>query len=243
MSDLANRLGRLTLALAALTLAACQPTLVPEPDPTPLAIHVSLTPSLTVLSPLLNNCMADLPQAGLVTTTAADPRPDPAGLALRWGASGSLPGNFTAILGEEELVFIVHPQNPLEKLPLADLLSIYRGTRNAWPSNVPAGEVQPWAYPAGEDIQQIFTSIAGGPLPTNVSALAPDPAAMIEAIAGSPTTIGYLPRRWLDARVKEVQIEGLGEDLVRQPILVLSLSEPEGPANSWLLCLQESLVE
>ena len=245
MSDLTDRLGRLTLAMVALTLmlAGCRPTLVPKPDPTPQAIHVSVPPSLTVLGPLLKSCMAELPQAGLIISRTTAPTLEQAGLALRWGAGSSLPGSFAAVLSNETLVFIVHPQNPLEQIPLADLLAIYRGTQNEWPSNGPAGEVQPWAYPAGEDVQQIFTAVAGESFPENASALAPDPAAMIEAVAGSPSAIGYLPRRWLDGRVKEVQIEDLSEDRLRQPILVLSQSEPVGPAKSWLLCLQENLAE
>ncbi len=244
MSSSNHRQGCLFLVLAALALvlAACRPSLVLEPAHTPQVIRASITPSLNPLRPLFKRCIAESPQAGLVVTESIVPSLEQADLALGWGAN-SLPGEFAAVLGEERLAFIVHPQNSLDQISLADLIAIYQGTRSDWPSGGPAGEIQPWAYPGGEDIQQIFAAAVGVPLPGNASAIAPDPAAMVEAVAASHQAIGFLPGRWLDERVKEVQIEGIGEDQLRQPILALSESEPEGLAKSWLLCLQENLAE
>jgi len=68
--------------------------------------------------------------------------------------------------------------------------------------------------------------------------LAPDAAAMLESIAQDPAAIGVLPRAWLSAAVKPVEIDqDLGE-LLLQPVLALAEEEPGGIVREFLACLQ-----
>ena len=220
----------------------CSPAQTPEPAPTPIVLHASITPALNTLRPLFKSCIEEQPALSLIVSESPAADFPQNGLAFQWGAN-NLPGGFAAVLGEESLVLIAHPQNPRDTIALTDLQSIYSGTRLEWPDSS-SEEVQPWAYPAGTDIQEIFTALTGGaPSPTRATYLAPDPAAMIEAVASSPGAIGFIPRRWLDDRVKVIRVLGLEENQLVQPILSISRSEPEGPEQSWLLCVQAGLAE
>jgi hypothetical protein len=242
MSSPFHRRGLAFVAALSLALPACGPSLTPEPDPTPVVFHVQITPTLNNLRPLFQSCAAEQPQASLVVSEVPAPALSQASLSLRWGGQ-SLPPGSASILGEEELVLIVHPGNPLDRIPAADLRAIYQGTLQTWPNDGPSGDVRPYVYPAEEDIQQVFEAAVGAPLPANVSALAPDPGAMLEAIAGNPDAIGFVPRGWLDRRVRPVQIEGIDGRLLRQPVLAISQSELQEPEKSWLLCLQAGMAE
>ncbi len=64
---------------------------------------------------------------------------------------------------------------------------------------------------------------------------------MLEAVAASPSTIGFLPRRWLNSQVKEIHIQGIDPSDLRIPILALTKTEPEGQVKDWLICVQERI--
>jgi hypothetical protein len=234
-------LARLAV-LFSLLAAGCQAAPTPLPRSTAEIITVRAAPALLSLRELFHTCAAEQPGLGVVvleTTNGATP--EPADIALQWGAGGDPLAGFTAQLGLEELVVVVHPANPLGSIPITDLQGIYQGSLRAWKE--PAAEIEPWAYAASDDAQEVFDAVVldGGSIAPRIAAIAPDPAAMLEGISGNPAAVGFLPRRWLDGRVKAITIDGLTTDRLRLPILALTNSEPEGPEKSWLLCLQEHL--
>jgi hypothetical protein len=236
-------LALLALALSGFGSPACLPTLQPEPEPTPSVLQINLSPSLDTLRPLMKRCAGEQPNLGLVVSGSLKPDIEQSDLAIQWGTN-NLPGGFAAVLGEETLVFVVNLQNPLDEISWADIQAIYQGERHEWPAGGPTEEIHPFAYPDNMDTQQIFVALAGPPpLPSNVTYLAPDPAAMVEVVSANQAAIGFIPQRRLDERVKSVRIVGLEESRLRQPVLSLSKSEPEGPQKTWLLCLQDGLVE
>lgn len=231
---------RISLLLTFL-LSACQPALSPTPLPTPEVLEVQLTAALLPLGERLQGCALDLPNTGLVlleTPTGALDL-EQSGLALRWG-TGSPEIEYAAAIGEEELVVVAHPNNPLQQITLEDLRAAYQGALREWPET--QEEIEIWAYPSGEDVQEIFDSaiFAGNPPASGNTWLAPDPRAMLTAVAGSPAALGFLPRRWLDDSVKVLSISGVQPADLRQPILALSKSEPTGPKRAWLICLQQA---
>jgi hypothetical protein len=235
------------LCLLALVLTpACQPALLPVPRPTPATLAVQSTPALLPLKSDYRACVEELENTGLVLleTPAASIDLNKAGLALRWGASGPLPER-AFVIGQEELVIITHPHNSLKGITLPDLQAIYTGAQRAWPQTQPPVEIRPWVYLSEDDIQGVFEAVVlNDQSPSaRVVSLAPDPAAMREAVAGDPAAIGFLPRRWLDETVKALSIEGLEANQLRQPVLAVSRSEPQGLEKNWLLCLQERLSE
>jgi hypothetical protein len=205
-----------------------------------------VTPTLLFLRPIFQICAGEQAAVGLILSElpANALTNEPGSLALGWGLN-TPPDGYAAVIGQEELVIITHPQNPLAKMDLAGLQAVYSGASNRWPAGGPDGEVHPWIYPAGEDIQLIFedTLLKGAQPAMSAVSVAPDPQAVREAVAADPQAVGYLPRRWLDSQVKELQMPGLEQNSLRRPILALSKSEPDGQNKAWLLCLQDELVK
>jgi hypothetical protein len=232
----------LALVCAWLVLAACQPQVTPVAQADPLILTLQMTPALDRLRPAMHTC-AEEEGLGLAITTLPAPALDPlaTGLALRWGAPAQT-DMFAAVLAEEALVFIVHPNNPLKSLSAADLRGLYTGQRTAWPGAA-GGEVHAWAYPAGDDVQQAFESALFDTPPQTALPvfLAPDPAAMLEAVAQYENAIGFVPAGWVNDSLPILTVSGIEAHLLRQPLLALSPAEPQQPARGWLLCLQEQL--
>jgi hypothetical protein len=202
---------------------------------------VQITAALQPLGEQFRNCVLELPNTGLVLleTPAAALDLDRSTLALRWGA-GSAAIDYAAVVGEEELVVIAHPSNPLAQITVESLRAVYEGLQREWPET--SEEIQAWAYPDGDDVQEVFeVAILGETAAAAGTAwLAPDPGAMRAAVAGNPAALGFLPRRWMDASVKALSVQGLEPASLRQPVLALSKSEPTGPEKAWLLCLQQA---
>ena len=234
--------------------AACGPAVTPAAVPTPQVLTIETTITLRPLGEVFNRCIAEQTGAALVLiekpahalmaapgqTPQAGQASVPADLAIRWGLD-SAPDGFAAELGQEELVVIAHPQNPLMRIALSDLLAMYAGTQRTWPGT--SGEVQPWVYPPGEDVQEVFESAAAGgaEFSSRAAYLAPDTEAMRQAVSENSQALGFLPRRWVDDSVKELVVEGLDSAQMRRPYVVLSPSEPGGLTENWLLCVQEGI--
>ena len=238
-------IGLLAVLLLGWMAAACQPSIIPAAQPTPRILTVAVTPALQPLSPIFQTCANALDNTSLVVldtpAQAIDLKKSP--LALRWGpAAAEYP--YAAVLGQEELVMVVNPKNPIQHISLADVKDIYTGTLRTWNGVSPAADINAWAYPGGDDVEAIFEkAVTGMPISTQLTSIAPDPNAMREAIAKDPWAVGFLPRRWLGATVKAVAIEGSTPSSLRQPILAISPSEPAGLEKSWLLCIQQRLKE
>lgn len=239
-----TRLFWLVVGLVAILSSACQPGVTPAARPTPVILSAQITPALSIFATQLQQCAADQPGVGLVLQDflpTATPSANPA-IVLRWGAGEKIQG-FAAVIGQEQLVVVASPQNPLDQISWNDLQAIYKGKLRAWQAPATAGEIQAWAYPAGDDVQAVFESavLNGTQVAAQSVSLAPNPAAMREAIARNAAAIGFLPRQWVDSSVKTLIIKDLDPTRLTQPILALSKLEPKDPEKSWLLCLQERL--
>jgi hypothetical protein len=227
-----------------LTLTGCMPA-TPPPLPTPQVWQAQYTPSLSWIGPALNLCTRQQP--GIALTVAEKPAqaldPTQADFTLRWGAPEPL-DTFAAEIGSDELVVIVHPGNLIKSLELSEIQAIFTGKSQKWSDFMKGNSdrIQVWTEAEGSDVQQVFqTVLLQQPLTYPFAHLAPDPPAMRQAVGTDPTTIGYLPRRWLDATVRPVQITGISASELRQPVLVLREKEPQGPQKDWLLCLQDAI--
>jgi hypothetical protein len=231
-SSICTTLTALTLA-AAVLLAGCAPVPTPAPIATPRILQVQMTPSLQSLAVGFSMCAEEQPATGLVTLETPADALDPAlSLALRWGPPNELPGS-VSVIGYETLVVIVHPQDPRAAVALEELRGLYQGKQSG----------TAWAYPAGDDVQQVFEAavLDGEPAPARAVSLAPHPQAMREAVAGEPGAVGFLPQRWLDDTVKAVTVEGIAPERLTAPILAMRNTEPSDPEKAWLLCLQAAL--
>jgi len=236
------------LLLAALTaglltsslLAGCGPAVTPVPLPTPSILKVQSSPALADQESSFYECAH---QEGLTLILTED-QPD---LSLRWGPLTGWQG-YAAVIGQESWAVVVHPSNPLDQLSLEQLQAIFTGQIKSWQqAGGSAGDIQEihaWAYPAGSDLQQVFEGSMGGQaLPDGQTYIAPDPPALLESVAQDPAAVGFVPRRWLDKRVKALNIQDLDASRMAQPILALSAAEPLGSSANWLVCLQERLQD
>jgi len=227
-----------------LMLTACAPALPTPPPASPPAIwQVQVTPGLGWLTSHFNRCAAEQPAINLVVLERSAPSLDlaSADILLRWGAPPSLSAP-AVILGDDELVFIVHPSNPLSQLSLADLGALLSGKTTTWEKLAPAAAkdlVKVFAYPSGEDLQLVLEK-ALPDLPTNRETgwLSPDPAAVRQAVASTPTALGFIPRRWLDSSVKTLVITDLPAASLRQPVIAITPKSPTETQKAWLACLQ-----
>ena len=219
-------MSRIVLVVLALVLAACQSAPAAPVTPQP-PLKVAVSPSLTWLEGDLAACAAS---EGIAVQRADD---DPAAsgvIALQLGAPQD--GRFAAVLGQEKVVVIVHPDNPQPELTRDDALAIFSGRQKSWPDGT---EILVWGLPETSDAHTAMLtagfSFAG-------AGLAASPQAMLHAVASDPAAIGYLPARWVDVSVRALEITGMP---VEAPILAVSAQEPQGGARALLVCLQEKI--
>lgn len=227
------------LVLLALTLMGCKTAPAAAPLLKPETVVVQLTPALRGLAPQLNACARETPGIGTVVierpASALDLKA--AGVALRWGQPPSVPG-YAAIVGWDRLAFIARPDSKLSKLTPKQIQGIYAGAADA---SLPVQEIHPWAYSPGDDAQQALATLLKQAPKPGITALAPDPEAMRQAVAEDPAAVGFVPARYLDNSVKEITVDGSQPGDARLPVLALSPSEPQGSLRQWLGCLQEKL--
>lgn len=134
-------------------------------------------------------------------------------------------------IDQEEVLVVVHPQNPVRSLSRTQVQGLFGGSLRTW--QAVGGEdapVQVWVFPPGEDVQQVFSAALEGTPITSLARLATTPEAMLRAIADDPHAIGLLTRRLLDERVRPVFTVALAP--------VLALMPPASPAEALVGCLQ-----
>jgi hypothetical protein len=203
----------------------------------------------TQLQPGLSLLVNELP-GSLIETLPAD-------ILLTWGEAG-VSGRIAYQTGEEELVFIVHPSNPVSSISSEQLASILSGKISTWgaflqpdcpecPADAPdhplsGSPIQIWTYPSGDESLAALSDIPGGTqIPPFKSRLAPDPEAMRQAVGLDYSGLGFLPRRWLDESVKILEVSGLAAGAGRLPILAYPANSSSPDVNSFIACLQQVL--
>lgn len=223
-------------------MAACAPAL-PTPTPLPEAqpLRVSLDPSLTWLEPALTACAAAQPDLSILR---ADGSPD-ADLAITFGPPADERG-FSAVLGYDDLVLVVHPNNPIDTLSATEIARLYTSETLTWQEIHPEGSGEPveaLVYATDSALHEHFLTAFSeiDRIDTDLLML-PSPAAMRAEIASRPGAIGLLPARWLDDSLKPVNLTGLAKgDALRLPMIAAADREPQGAFRAWLLCIQDIL--
>jgi hypothetical protein len=231
-------------------------------------LRFQLTIAVSGWKDALNTCASSQPQVGLVIHVAPPGQIDPsqADALLRFAEPPSGLSSYAAILDWDEVVVITHTSNPIKQISSQALLAIYTGKATTWgelelpglAGTEQAGlPLQIWAYPPEDDVRQVFDqAILNNEKSTEQIYLAPDATAMLEAIARTPGSIGYILSSYLyraasqnssaqDAggtptivsNVKQLRIANSLEGL-RQPVLAVAPNEPQGDLRQLLLCLQ-----
>ena len=164
---------------------------------------------------------------------------------LRW--SNLVPASAAPFeIGKDSLAVIVNLDNPANTLDMAQVKDFYTGQATDWfdAEGASLGAVQAWVYPAGDDAQSLLsaTLLADSPI-TTTARIAPNPAAMLEAVAADPLAIGFVPARWLDSTVRQITMTGIASDQWTLPILAVTQSAPSGATRDWLLCVQDKITQ
>ena len=235
--------------LAAVLLSACQPEIQTAPPvPTVSIWQVQYTPATAWLAPHFQACAARLNEVNLVVSehTAQALDVQNADFSFEWGERSDPPA-FAAIIGQDQLAVVVNPSNPITSLTVAEIQGIFSGKEAGWGRLVKADcatcgsefevPIQMYVYAPSSEMQLAADWISVGP----ESILAPGPAAVIAALAGEKSSIGFVPARWINSSVKKVEIASAGPDLLNRPVLAMAPAEPQGVKRAWLLCLQERI--
>lgn len=141
---------------------------------------------------------------------------------------------YTIELAKDNLVVVVNLDNPITAIEIDQLRDIYAGTDK--------DTLHPWIYPQGDDIQQLAdkTVLSKVIVDPRVQ-IAPNPAALLEALEKDPAAIGYVPKRWLSDGVKPIELTGFSSDDLTVPILAVNKIAPTGALREWLLCVQDEI--
>ncbi len=222
-------------------------------------LYVDASPSLGWLTPHVNTCAASTAGLSVVMNAAPSSSSTSQSLQLRWGQPPVLDQD-AVVIGEDDLVFIVNPENTLDELPLDLLQQMASGKLKEWSavfnacpecfSAQPADElydlpVEFLLYPEGDDTRAIFEAsvMADTPLADSTALLVPSPAEVNAEVASVINAFGFLPARAADDAVKAVEImDGAEPVAITRPILAITPSEPQAAVAQWLACLQDQIA-
>lgn len=216
--------------------AACAP---PPAAITPQIVTIHYAFSARPWLAEMYDCADELPGLAL----QAEERPasflDPlaADLILRLGAPPRL-DTLAYALGEEELVIVVHDDNPVERLTLEQAAGLFGGRIRNWKEvGGLDSAVRVWAFNQGEDVQQALqAALPGGGRITTSARLAQSIEEMAAAVSSDPAAIGFLPAQMAGGRARPVRLEG--QDGLRLPALLIVGKEPQGSLRELIACVQ-----
>jgi hypothetical protein len=139
-------------------------------------------------------------------------------------------GEFLYQLGFEEIVIITNIDSNLDQGNLDAIQGIYT-------SKNPDRLVL--TYPKGDIVQIIFRgAILGDEEITPYALVVTSPNEMLQTIKQNKDAIGYIPGSLVTNDVKVVSLEPDIKGTLKQPILGLTIEEPEGLFKIYLDCLQ-----
>jgi PBP superfamily domain len=229
-------------------LSACGTPVLSTPALTPRTINIVYPAALQIWADNIANCASDDPQVDvfffLSDTLGTDVGQNDIVLELG-NPDINIDGIYLSQVGWEQVIVIVNKKNPIAKLSNEELGSVFSdGTIQS--DVISDQSIQVWVLPAGEPTRSVFDlAVMQNQLITTQAMLAPDPSAMLEAVSQNTDAIGYLPESFfttadssLTSEVKIIQLESSLEDLMNQPVLAITQSEPEGLLRNLLVCLE-----
>jgi len=220
------------------------------PAPTLEAIKLYYPPALQAWADKLANCAANIPQIALyfMQSTRMDTTVLANDIELEFGQSTQeIPDSNLFQVGWEQVVVVVNTDNQLLQLSNDDLTSIFSGQVAKW-EDASDQPIQVWVLPESEPTRTIFDNVVMSIQSlTSESMLAPDPGARLEVISGDADSIGYLPESFLNtsdstsvSKIRILQLEPSLEAELRQPVIAITHSVPEGLFRELLVCLQQA---
>ena len=230
--------------LACLAIAACSSPLTATIPPSPQPVKIAFSPSLEIIEDALHICANNHPEIALFVEKkpASSMNSDVYDLILRWGEKPA-EISFAYPLAQDELVIILNQANSNSNLTTNELRALFTGKVLNWDEiSTYQPAVSPWIYPEGNELRGFVQEKILGELRfTSLAYLAPNPQAMLEAVARDPGAIGFLPRSWLNQEVNLTQIDQGLQKAMNKPVLALANIKPQGGALILLDCLQNGV--
>lgn len=235
-----KRLSRLLLC-SFFILTGCQSyQTVPEPT-IPAPIRIYLSPSTAYWQQAIYDCTEPIPEISILTEVKQTGQ-------FQMGQTdwiiraGEPTGDVAFSLGEDQVVLIVHPDNPITNIDQTKLSGIYTGFLDTWgevQSDLPTDwinlKIQPMQYFKGDEFGLLFDShIMQAEVPALSIITAPGPAEVIETVMTDPQTIGFIPVKWLISSVKSVPLD----PKVAFPLTLSMHQEPTDIQKEFIACLQ-----
>ncbi len=230
-------------------LAACStPTLPPEPMRFTVAGSTTMTPLLTELAEAY---YVRFPQVSIAVEGGGSRR----GLAgvkdgeVALGASSWLPAEdeatvWSAPVAVDGIAIIVHPDNPVTTLTLAQLREVFSGWLWDWAGLGGTGEVQIISREKGSGTRAAFEArVMEGQRVMPTALIMPGSQAVAGYVATNPEAIGYLSMGYLSEKVKALAVEGVmptpktvadGTYHLTRPLFLVASVEPGGAPRSFV---------
>jgi len=218
-----KQLGFFLSLLSFLLIGGCQANDVSSLSVTPKVFLVGLPASLSSQTAFaILTCANIIPGGSLQTITYSDPHPDPVefNLLIWQGNSALYPALSTDVLtsfviGTEEIVVIVSPENNLTSLSLTELRSIFLGKIQDW-STIPqsglSGPIELGAYYDTHPLRLIFDDIFLGELTVATSALImPSHAEVNTFIENNMNSLSYIVKSHASANTRILPISRVSE--------------------------------
>lgn len=231
------------LWLVFLLIIGCTPGATPTPYATPILWQIARTPSLSWLDQSFNLCIQEQNENRIVVFEASLDSTlfNNADISFLWGKPVQL-NEFAYTLGEDELIFVVHPDNPLQEISLETLRNIYSKQVVYW-NEEQSRIVVPWKYPENNEIQRLAEGLLGDSIEISVQiSTTPDVAGMSAEISLNPDAIGFLPKNRVDSSVKPIRITDFSPQSTSFPVVALLQAEPDRFQTLWLACVQEKIA-
>lgn len=233
------------LLVIGILLSGCQPA---ELNPLPainLPVRVALTPANSYLAQAVNQCSLDLPD--LPVTVDVSPLP-----SIQTSAydlivtSGEGVTDWQYQLAQEELKFVINPQNPLDHLSRDQIISMLAGFTTSWqdvsadiPADVSADIIQVYLFPQADDVTLLLRNELPEDVTFNIrTRYLPGAAEITAAVSENKAAIGILPSRWLTGSVKPVATDVE----ISYPLVMSTQKEPAGSLRDLMGCIQSTIV-
>lgn len=218
----------------------CSPIPTATIPPSPQAVQVAYQTSLAPVEDALIICAHENPQMALILNTRQERSDFSSSDVTIWWGEKPLEASAAYPIASDDLVVIIHGDNPVEEISTNELAALFSGQIENWSAvNDYQQPVSVWTYPEGNHFRSILRSAFLGEGEFSLlSHLAPTPHEMLTAVGENPGAVGFIPRSWLSSEVVVLNLETGNEDLQNFPILALTAGKPQGVILAFIECLQ-----
>lgn len=241
---------RYTLLLGLVILVGCKPLLTPAPAPTPRLLRIGYHPALKPWAERLSIC-ADYSSTFTASFyETASLNPDERGMQFDLLLKYADPLPVSGVIyqfGSDRIAWIVHLENPIQTITMDQFTHLLTGEYSLWSDISPNAEATPielWVYPLEDALSgALFSSLPSSRAYLTQAMIAPNPQAMLEAVASHPDALGFIPESWLtqsEYPVKLLPIEGDEGTIANLDIVAITPAEASAEVRSLLLCARES---